>query len=239
MGNRGRLHEGVGSRTVVRHHQSRAWITCVLAFRGHRAAQWDPHHYTPLFFLDEALSLAAGHRPCAECRRSDYIAFRDAVARSLGLTRLSAPELDQHLHEQRWDAIRRVRRLHEARWADLPDGTFVLLADGPALVRPDHLTLWQSDNTYGAQLARPSTGAANVITPPSALAVLHGGYPVQIGDPPDQLAQAELLQRVDEAIVDARLAPDPVARAGRPIGDRRHGHDLAPGLPHRLDRGER
>ena len=69
MGNRGRLHRG---HEIVRNHQSKAWITCLLEFKGRHAPQWAPNHYTQLFFLDEALALAAGHRPCAECRRADY-----------------------------------------------------------------------------------------------------------------------------------------------------------------------
>ena len=32
--------------------------------------------YTELFFLDEATALAAGHRPCGECRRADVKRFR-------------------------------------------------------------------------------------------------------------------------------------------------------------------
>lgn len=183
MGNRGRLHASSGSRAVVRHHQSRAWITCLLEFRDRRVAQWDPHHYTPLFFLDEAVAFAAGHRPCAECRRSDYTTFRDAVAASLGVAHLSAPELDRHLHEERWDPAHRSRRLHEIRWADLPDGAFVLLDGRPVLVRADHLTPWEPDNSYGADVARPHSGRATVITPPSTLAMLRSGYPVQLGVP--------------------------------------------------------
>jgi hypothetical protein len=186
MGNRGRLHDGSGSRVVVRHHQSRAWITCVLSFRERGAAQWDPHHYTPLFFLDEAVAFAAGHRPCAECRRADYLAFRDAVAHAAGASRLSAPDLDRRLHEERWDAGRRGRRLHRAAWRDLPVGAFVRLEDGPALVRSDHLAHWQPDNTYGAPVPRPRDGLATVITPPSTLAGLRSGYPVQLGEPAAQ-----------------------------------------------------
>jgi hypothetical protein len=182
MGNRGRLHEGAGSRVVRRHHQSRAWITCVLDFRDRHVAQWDPHRYTPLFFLDEAVAFAAGHRPCAECRRSDFMTFRDAVARSLGVAHLSAPDLDRALHEERWDPARRTRRLHEVPWPDLPEGAFVLLDASPALLRHDHLTVWRDDNAYGAQLARPRSGLATVITPPSTLAALCSGYPVQLGD---------------------------------------------------------
>ena len=35
-----------------------------------------PSTYTELFFLDEATAFAAGHRPCAECRRSDASRFK-------------------------------------------------------------------------------------------------------------------------------------------------------------------
>lgn len=77
MGNRGRLHDESGARLVVRQHQTHSWITCVLSFKDRHAPQWDPHHYTPLFFLDEAVALAAGHRPCAECRRADFLAYQD------------------------------------------------------------------------------------------------------------------------------------------------------------------
>ena len=64
----------------MRHHASSTlWITCVLRFRDWRHPLDQPHVWTPLFFLDDAVALAAGHRPCATCRRADYRAYRDAV----------------------------------------------------------------------------------------------------------------------------------------------------------------
>jgi hypothetical protein len=66
LGNRGRLHEGRGARDIVRNSRGKAWITCVLEFRGRHSEQWAPNHYTQLFFLDEAVAFAAGHRPCAD-----------------------------------------------------------------------------------------------------------------------------------------------------------------------------
>ncbi len=84
MGNRGRLHQGRDTRDIVRNHQDKAWITCVLSFRGRRVAQWEPNHYTVLFFLDEAVALAAGHRPCAECRRGAYNTYRTLWAETHG-----------------------------------------------------------------------------------------------------------------------------------------------------------
>ncbi len=186
MGNRGRLHDGAGTRDVRRHHAGRAWITCALEFRGRRVRQWDPQHYTPLFFLDEAVSFAAGHRPCAECRRPAFTAFRDLVAGIAGVDRLSAPELDGLLHSERWDSARRARRLHAYPWADLPDGAFVLLGSGPAVVAGAGLVRWQPDNTYaGSPVERPRAGRAAVITPPSSVEALRAGYPVHVGSRPD------------------------------------------------------
>jgi hypothetical protein len=190
MGNRGRLHDGDGTRDVRRHHIGRAWITCVLEFRGRRAAQWDAGHYTPLFFLDEPVALAAGHRPCAECRRADFTRFRDLVAAAHGLDHLSAPGLDRVLHEERWDAGRRTRRLHAYAWGDLPDGAYVLLDSGPALVSPDGLVSWRPDNTYAVSpLPRPTRGTATVITPPSSVEALRSGFDAHVSGRP-QGAQA-------------------------------------------------
>lgn len=182
MGNRGRLHDGSGTREVRRHHVGRAWITCALAFGNRRVRQWDLGHYTPLFFLDETVSFAAGHRPCAECRRPAFTAFRDLVAEVAGTGRLSAPELDRLLHDERWDPARRGRRLHAYAWADLPDGAFVLLDDGPALVAGAGLVPWRPDNTYAARpVPRPGIGRARLVTPPSSAAALRRGYPAQVG----------------------------------------------------------
>jgi hypothetical protein len=175
MGNRGRLHEGHG-RDIVRNHRGKTWITCRLEFRGWRAAQWEPNHYTPLFFLDEAVALAAGHRPCAECRRDDYNAYRRAWAVTHGGTLRSASEMDAQLHRERID-----RTEHILTWNTLPDGVFVDTDTGPAVVVGDHLAVWdERDNAYRRHLPRPNTGDAVLLTPPATVAVLRAGYPVQI-----------------------------------------------------------
>jgi len=186
MGNRGRLHDGAGTRDVRRHHVGRAWITCLLDVRDRRVRQWDPSHYTPLFFLDEALALAAGHRPCAECRRADFGRFRDLVAVAHRTTHLPAPGLDRLLHDERWDARRRTRRLHAYAWGDLPEGTYVLLGSGPAVVTSAGLLPWLPDNTYAAApVERPRVGTATVITPPSSVEALRAGFEVHVGRRPD------------------------------------------------------
>jgi hypothetical protein len=177
-GNRGILHEG---REIVRFHASNLWITCALEFRGRHDVQWRPHHFTWLFFYDEAVSFAAGHRPCAECRRGAYNAYRAAWTDGLGVDPPTAKEINRQLHGERIVRGTHRRRLHAMPWADLPDGTFVRLDEAtPALVLGDELREW-SDAGYGASQSRPHTGIATVITPPASVAVLRAGYPVQIG----------------------------------------------------------
>jgi hypothetical protein len=175
-GNRGILHSG---RDIVRSHASDLWITCALEFRCRWHEQWLPHHYTFLYFHDEAVSFAAGHRPCAECRRDSYDAYRSAWAAGLGVDVPSATLMNKQLHRERIVRGTHRRRLHRLRWADLPDGAFVLLDKSPAIVIGDELTVWTSEG-YRARLARPARGTADVITPPSTVAALRTGYPVQI-----------------------------------------------------------
>lgn len=177
MGNRGRLHEGTGSREIVRNHQHKAWITCVLSFRGRRVPQWEPNRYTPLFFLDEAVALAAGHRPCAECRHGDYVTYRTLWAETHGGATPYAKDMDTQLHLERTGGAE-----HRAAWASLPDGVFVSTDRGPAVVVADALSVWdRSSNSYRNTLSRPANGTAAVLTPPSTVAILRAGYPVQIG----------------------------------------------------------
>jgi hypothetical protein len=175
-GNRGILHSG---REIVRFHASDLWITCALEFRGRWHEQWQPHHYTFLFFHDEAVSLAAGHRPCAECRRESYDAYRAAWAEGLGVEVPSARQINRQLHGERIVRGTHRRRLHELSWASLPDGAFVLLDGSPFVVAGGHLTRWTHEG-YGDRRPRPARGSASVVTPPSTVAALRAGYPVQI-----------------------------------------------------------
>jgi hypothetical protein len=177
-GNRGILHSG---REIVRFHASDLWITCALEFRGRWHEQWQPHHYTFLYFHDEAVSFAAGHRPCAECRRESYNAYRDAWADGLSVALPSAKLINQQLHGERIVRGSHRRRIHRLSWPDLPDGTFVLLDNSPALVLGDQLRAWTHAG-YQDRLPRPTHGSAHVVTPPSTVALLRAGYPVQIDD---------------------------------------------------------
>jgi len=135
MGNRGCLHEG---REIVRPWKTRNWIVCERDFRGRHVAQWNPGRYTPLFFHDEAVAFAAGHRPCAECRNRRYRAWCDAWEAAFG-ARASAAMMDRRLHRERLDG--RVQRRHRSPWTELPDGAFVHLAGRPwAMPASEHDT---------------------------------------------------------------------------------------------------
>ena len=176
-GNRGILHRG---REIVRFHGGDLWITCALEFNGRWQEQWRPGHYTMLYFSDEAVALAAGHRPCGECRRPAYRAYQAAWAAALGGPEPSAREMNRRLHRERLVAGTSRRRFHPMSWAGLPDGAFVLLDGTPAVVLGDHVTEWTTGG-YAARHPRPRTGEVTVITPPSTVAVLRAGYRPQVG----------------------------------------------------------
>ncbi len=166
-GNRGGvLHRG---HEIVRAYASRAWITCALEYQGRRMAQWQPGHYTPLFFHDEAVALAAGHRPCAFCRRPAYRRFRECWAAGNDRPTPLAPTLDTVLHAERRAGP------HPLPWSDVPDGAFVLIGDRPALVQGAHLTPWTTEG-YAAPTPRPSAGDVAVLTPASTVRALAAGY---------------------------------------------------------------
>jgi hypothetical protein len=146
----------------------------VTSFKGRRREIMAPGRYTELFFLDEAVALAAGHRPCGECRRRDYAAFRSAWAAAGG--GLPDPrEMDRALHAARILPRRCTQVTFIADSADLPEGAFVRLATGPHLVRRETLLPW-TPGGYGPPLPRPAGGPVTVLTPVPTVAVLRAGY---------------------------------------------------------------
>lgn len=177
FGNRGgRFHRD--DRTLAtRRWASRQWICCRLAFKGRRLEVWGAG-YTELFFLDEPTALAAGHRPCFECRRKDAQAFAAAMAAGRRLlSRPTAPEMDRLIHAERLDG--RVKRRHRQPIDDLPDGAFLTLPQEPAVafaVLGDDLLRWTAAG-YASRQRRPVGIAVDVLTPPSILAALSAGYP--------------------------------------------------------------
>ena len=136
-GNRGCLHDETGN--IRRRYNGKRWISCRLRFRGwHRAPLMQPGRFTELFFLDEATAFAAGHRPCALCRREDYDRFT-TMWRRIHPGQVGADAIDAQLHSERVDPTTRSQLLHEARLGDLPDGAFVIHDGEPRLVRGTEL----------------------------------------------------------------------------------------------------
>lgn len=187
LGNRGCLHDAAGA--IRRPWQLERWIACLLAFKGRRRAVMTPGRYTELFFLDEATALAAGHRPCAECRRERFDAFRRALV-SDNEPLPSAIELDRQLHAQRVNPDR-SQRTHRANLDDLPDGTFILLPGDeqtPHLVRGDALLAWAAGG-YAARVERPGGIAVAVLTPELTVRALRGGYTPELHPSADLLGR--------------------------------------------------
>ena len=174
MGNRGRLHDATGT-IGPRLWQTKLWITCTLHPKPGRAPQGitPPNGYTRLFFHDEAVACAAGHRPCAECRRAAYNDFRAAWSRAFGTTP-RATEIDTILHAARIDPATRRPRRHEADLAHLPDGAFLLWNDQPHRVTGDSLHPFRPDG-YAKPIPRP-TGRVVVLTPEPLIRVMQNGW---------------------------------------------------------------
>lgn len=176
MGNRGgALHNSGGE--IVRSYKSRRWIACVLEFKGRHRKVMSEGRYTELFFLDEATSFAAGHRPCAECRRERYNAFRSAWWRRSKRERPPfADEMDLELHPARIDGGRQVT--YEAALSSLPVGAFVRVEGCPHLVLRDALLLWTPEGY--AQKSRPRDSVVTVLTPKPILGCFSEGYVPEI-----------------------------------------------------------
>ena len=176
MGNRGVLHDQEGR--IQRAWLGKRWLVCVLEFRGRKRTVMSPSHYTELFFLDEATALAAGHRPCAECRRERFNAFRYAWKSEVPPT---ADEIDNRLHTERL-APDKKKKVHMANLADLPNGVFVKMVDweeNAYLVWNDKLLLW-TPGGYTGKKKRPHDTKVAVLTPKSTVEVIRAGYVPEI-----------------------------------------------------------
>lgn len=177
MGNRGgRLHDPQTQTLGRARWRSRAWICCVLEFRG-RKRQVMGEGYTELFFLDEVTAMAAGHRPCFECRRADALRYREAWQRGHGLAAPpSAPEMDRQLHGERTGER---TRLAFGELETLPDGAMVRLGETMLARREGRWLTWSFTGYRPADpsalAGAPETGA-ELLTPPASVAVLAAGF---------------------------------------------------------------
>ena len=165
MGNRGGRFHDEAQAIRRRRWATKQWIACVCEFKARRRSVFGDG-YTELFFRDEPTALAAGHRPCFECRRSEAQAFQAAFP---GL-RPPAPAMDAALHAERLDPARLARAV---ALGDLPNGAMVVWRGAPHLWARELLWPWRFGD-YGAPVR--ADGEVAALTPPSILAALRGGY---------------------------------------------------------------
>jgi len=173
MGNRGCLH-GTGRTLGVARWRSRLWICCTLTWRDVRRDPMPPGRWTALFFLDEATALAAGHRPCAYCRRADYLAYAEAWRSADGaVQRPWAYQMDARLHAERVEPGTRRQRTRPARCGELPDGAMVRHDGTIGLVLCGRLLPWTPG---GYRPAQPLPDQVELLTPPASVAALRACY---------------------------------------------------------------
>lgn len=175
MGNRGgmmhRLDKTLGPKRWV----SKQWITCRLSYKGRWREVMGPDSYTELFFLDEATSFAAGHRPCYECRRREAVYFSELWGETLGSgERAKAGDIDTILHAERINAEGRKATFKSAV-NDLPTGAMVRWRDGAYLVLAGRLLRWSLEG-YTAVVDPDPDLIADVLTPRSTLEMFRAGY---------------------------------------------------------------
>ena len=174
-GNRGCLHDDAGELGVRRwRHQN--WVCCVTSFRGRHRDPMPPNRWTALFFWDEAVAFAAGHRPCGECRYEDYKRFM-AAWKAAALPGASPREVDKHLHRHRVTRRREQVRF-PAHSTSLPDGTFVMVPEGehmPMLLWEG--AMWHLSLADGRYLsAGPAPETVTVLTPRPVVEAFRAGY---------------------------------------------------------------
>jgi hypothetical protein len=179
MGNRGILHDDA-YRILSARWKHPHWVTCVLDFKDRRRPVMQAGNYTELFFTDEAVALAAGHRPCAECRRADFKRFQSAfgAAHPDCGAKPAAPVMDRILHAARVHSRTRRQITHRAVRADLPDGVFYRAEGRPeAIVNFGGASLaWSSDGYTPCVQALPLE--VEVLTPEPTVRTIRAGYVV-------------------------------------------------------------
>jgi hypothetical protein len=173
MGNRGIIHDPLSRTLLRRRWTNKAWIVCRCDFGGRRREVMRHRSWTELFFYDEAVALAAGHRPCWYCRRESALAFAAAWRRAHSLRSVTAAQIDGRLHAERLDARRQRIHALPAPAPELPDGTMVRAAGDAHVVVRGKMFRWSAG---GYEKASTRARADALLTPPSTVATLRAGY---------------------------------------------------------------
>ncbi len=147
---------------------SKQWICCVLEFKNRKRPLMQKG-FTELFFLDEVTALAAGHRPCFECRRADAVRFASAWRDEFNMTHSpKVAVMDGVLHGERINLADKSKRTTERNWQDVPHGAMVEI-DGKLIANHKGKALiWSSSGYLRAQtLILAPTQVCNMLTPPA------------------------------------------------------------------------
>ena len=210
MANRGCIHDD--AKRIVAQFKNKAWLTCEIqppkrkreiqrddnrSFNGRKRVVMSPGHYTELFFIDEPTACAAGHRPCACCRRSEFRDFMNAWSAAHGDKKdWRANDVDAILHAERRASSTSVGdgggvTLSVEQAAALPNGAFVertFLNSGTAI--PPEREAWlcwegrfhrwshlgYDAHESAASLASDSKAVLSLLTPPSMVATMRAGF---------------------------------------------------------------
>lgn len=180
MGNRGQLHND--GKHILKPFKLKAWLICLLEFKGRHRQVMAPNLYTELFFMDEATAFAAGHRPCFECRREAYDRFKSLWIKGnpeYGFNKkTSIRDIDEIIHNERID--RKGNKVtFEAAINELPDGTFIQLDNHPYLLMGQRIYHWTPFG-YDKGIPLPDLEKVTVLTPGSTINAFRAGYHPQI-----------------------------------------------------------
>ncbi|AVA26008.1 hypothetical protein [Rhizobium sp. NXC24] len=172
-GNRGIIHDPATKTLLNKRWSSTAWLVCTCEYKGRRRDVMANRSWTELFFLDEAVALAAGHRPCFFCRRDVAKAFRAAWAGARGQAEPSVAVMDAVLHGERMDRGR--KRIHPlpGQLSELPNGTVVVASGSACTIADGHAYRWTE---HGYEPPQTLMHAEGMLTPPSTFMALQAGY---------------------------------------------------------------
>jgi hypothetical protein len=173
-GNRGIIHDPATKTLLNRRWTTKTWLICCCEYKGRRRAVMASRSWTELFFLDEAVALAAGHRPCFRCRREAAERFWNSWAAAKGELRPSAREIDTILHHERLNGRGR-QRVHPIPGpvGALCDGAIVVSAGAAFTFYSGQAHRWTNEGYAPPERLRHADG---LLTPPSTLMALSSGY---------------------------------------------------------------
>lgn len=177
LGNRGILHDDKKHIKKLWAHKN--WVTCKLEFKGIKRSVFSPNHYSELFFLDEATSFSAGHRPCAHCRNDRYNEFKSYWRSMIGGNDVSAPNIDKQLHSDRLD-LKKDKAVFSCALVDVPEGAFISIDGNAYLLWSNALYLWSFNGYTKSSIERDLSTLVDVLTPRSIVELYKLGFKPEV-----------------------------------------------------------